>query len=181
MRITIHDGRSFVGTFLAFDKKMNVVLADCNEYRKLKQNSKASKNTIPGISAEKELKRELGLVVLRGINIVSMHIEGPPPSHKPHVYFSGGSLMPSILTIIARFHAPKSNGISIHAADDARLSSANDAWISTRHVTNDAIHASNARANATTTVYGSKSNELLSTTINIILLNILFNRLWDIK
>jgi small nuclear ribonucleoprotein B and B' len=52
-----------VGTFLAFDKHMNIVLADTEEFRITK-----SKKT----GVQKQIKRTLGLVIIRGENIISL-------------------------------------------------------------------------------------------------------------
>lgn len=70
VRVTIQDQRILVGTFIGFDKHLNVVLADTEEYRRLKP------KTVGG--TEREIKRPLGLLLLRGDNIVSISAEKAP-------------------------------------------------------------------------------------------------------
>ncbi|ORX61945.1 Sm-like ribonucleo protein [Hesseltinella vesiculosa] len=72
LRVTLSDSRVLTGQMLAFDKHMNLVLADCEEFRKIKQKGKGKEST-------QEIKRTLGLVILRGETIISISIDGPPP------------------------------------------------------------------------------------------------------
>ena len=56
---------------MAFDRHMNLVLGDCEEHRPL-----------PPRKGEKEprsQRRVLGLVLLRGDEVLSLAVEGPPP------------------------------------------------------------------------------------------------------
>ncbi len=84
MRVTLQDSRMLVGTFMAFDRHMNLVLGDTEEYRKIKS-KKGS-----GISEDREEKRSLGLIVLRGDAVVSLTIEGPPPPDDDEKLTPGG-------------------------------------------------------------------------------------------
>jgi small nuclear ribonucleoprotein B and B' len=75
LKVTITDGRALTGQMLAFDRHMNLVLADCEEFRKVRPKKKAGEEQAP----EQEIKRTLGLVILRGEAVVSISVEGPPP------------------------------------------------------------------------------------------------------
>ncbi|TIB38286.1 hypothetical protein E3P86_01717 [Wallemia ichthyophaga] len=72
LRVTLNDTRQIIGQMLAFDRHMNLVLVDSIEFRRLKGPS--NQGDIP-----KEMKRALGLIVLRGETIISISVEGPPP------------------------------------------------------------------------------------------------------
>lgn len=60
---------------------MNLVLADTEEFRRVKRRGKQA---APGADAapfvETEEKRTLGLTIIRGTHIVSLSVDGPPPA-----------------------------------------------------------------------------------------------------
>jgi small nuclear ribonucleoprotein B and B' len=67
IRVRIQDNRVLVGKFLAFDRHMNLVLADTDEFRTI---------TVKGSKEEKEEKRTLGLVLLRGETVLTISVDG---------------------------------------------------------------------------------------------------------
>ena len=70
VNVVITDHRSFIGQLLTFDSHSNIVLKDCEEYRQLKKR-KAGET--------REIKRNLGLIILRGESVLHVDIVGPPP------------------------------------------------------------------------------------------------------
>jgi small nuclear ribonucleoprotein B and B' len=103
MRVTLLDGRQVVGRFMAYDRHMNLVLGDAEEFRKLPPkkgksdeevgqavHAAAAAGGIPSATAvphcrslmpvQREERRVLGLVLLRGEEVISLTIEGPPPA-----------------------------------------------------------------------------------------------------
>jgi small nuclear ribonucleoprotein B and B' len=75
LKFVMKDGRTMIGQLIAWDRFMNVVLSDCEEFRLI--NTKGKKRKADGGNEE---KRTLGLVILRGENIVSVVPESPPPA-----------------------------------------------------------------------------------------------------
>jgi small nuclear ribonucleoprotein B and B' len=66
-----------VGTFLAFDKHLNVILSECEEYRIRRKGNYLNIYIFIG-NVDVEIKRTVGMVVVRGDNIVSLSAEAPP-------------------------------------------------------------------------------------------------------
>jgi small nuclear ribonucleoprotein (snRNP)-like protein len=75
VRITMNDGRQLTGILMAFDKFMNLVLADTEEFRRIKRRS-----TTKAGDGDQEEKRTLGLVILRGEQVVSLSVDAAPVS-----------------------------------------------------------------------------------------------------
>lgn len=77
VRITMNDGRQLTGLLMAFDKFMNVVLADTEEFRRIRRRPTTKAQTD---ALEQEEKRTLGLIILRGEQVVSISVDAPPVS-----------------------------------------------------------------------------------------------------
>jgi small nuclear ribonucleoprotein B and B' len=43
LKVTINDGRYLIGQMLAYDKHMNLVLAECEEFRLVRKKQKGQK------------------------------------------------------------------------------------------------------------------------------------------
>jgi small nuclear ribonucleoprotein B and B' len=72
---------------------MNLVLADTEEFRRMRQ--KGRKSGPPGTASaaeiETEEKRTLGLTIVRGTHVVSLTVEGPPPADPSARLGAGGA------------------------------------------------------------------------------------------
>jgi len=72
MRVTLVDGRQIVGRFMAFDRHMNLCVADAEEHRTLSSKKGMDED-------DRHVRRVLGFVLIRGEEVVSLTVEGPPP------------------------------------------------------------------------------------------------------
>ena len=93
VRVTIVDGRHIVGRFLAFDRHMNLVLADAEEFRRLKKKKTSDTTHDFDNNNGEDVRRVLGFVLLRGEEVVSLAVEGPPvrvKKIKPHAAAADG-------------------------------------------------------------------------------------------
>lgn len=79
LKVMSIDGRFFVGTLLAFDKHMNLVLSECHESRLSRRQQALLR--VPNSEPPVYEKRSLGLVILRGEQVVSLSIESGPLSN----------------------------------------------------------------------------------------------------
>ncbi|GEQ72201.1 hypothetical protein JCM33374_g5888 [Metschnikowia sp. JCM 33374] len=79
LKVSILDGRTFAGQLLAFDKHMNLVLADTEEARVTKKAYRElAKHKVDGQVKIPEEKRFLGLIILRGEQVVNVTIISGP-------------------------------------------------------------------------------------------------------
>ena len=129
LRVSLVDGRTIVGTFLAFDKHLNLVLVDAEEYRHARRggpssNGNKKKNaTGSAIIEERVEKRTLGLIILRGENVVSVAVDGPPPPRAAAASSAGG---PGVARGVGRgaLPPPAANGGSGGAGRGGRAAAA---------------------------------------------------------
>ena len=136
MRITLNDGRQMTGKMLAFDKvselrsirgwyrilkqeqHMNLVLADTEEFRRVKRKAGKGTQTAPGSApaplVESEEKRTLGLTIVRGTNIISCSVDGPPPAEpSARLGTAGPGGAPATMTAGSGISRPAGRGLPV--------------------------------------------------------------------
>ena len=67
-------------TETAVTQHMNLVLADTEEFRRVKRKGKPVPSSSTSAMIESEEKRTLGLTIVRGTHVVSCSVDGPPPA-----------------------------------------------------------------------------------------------------
>ena len=154
LKITLNDGRALVGQMLAFDKHMNLVLADCEEFRRVRPKKKQG-DPSEGPLPEQEIKRTLGLVILRGESVVSLSVEGPPPVVDEDKKTAGVSIafhvsFFHIVKATRLFFTPKNDLILLLTRPCLNRSSLDlvgecppdEAWVPSLQVCHDSMHTS---------------------------------------
>ena len=87
VRVRLTDGRVLVGQFLCTDREANVILGSCAEYVPAESASPAAAASVDNDDLDAVMRdtpepRVLGLAMVKGKDIVSMHydtVPGPPP------------------------------------------------------------------------------------------------------
>jgi small nuclear ribonucleoprotein B and B' len=69
---------------------MNLVLADTEEFRRIRRRGKAAPGA-PSALTETEERRAIGLTIIRGAQVVSVSVDGPPPTDPAARMGGGGS------------------------------------------------------------------------------------------
>lgn len=83
IRAVTNDGKAFVGELLAFDAHMNLVLAECVEHRIPSTQVQSLKAKAKEVDAQPKIEtRTLGLVVLRGDQVLTTVVESGPTMSK---------------------------------------------------------------------------------------------------
>ena len=99
---------------------MNLVLADTEEFRRVKRKPTKASQPAPGAASttliESEEKRTLGLTIVRGTHIVSCSVDGPPPadpSARLGTSAPGGAGAPSAMSAGPGISRPAGRGLGV--------------------------------------------------------------------
>ena len=99
---------------------MNLVLADTEEFRRVRRKPTKASQPAPGASTpaliESEEKRTLGLTIVRGTHIVSCSVDGPPPadpSARLGTSAPGGTGAPSAMAAGPGISRPAGRGMGV--------------------------------------------------------------------